>query len=224
MKVLAHRGVTRRHRENTLGAFEEAVREGVDGIETDVRLTADGRLVLHHDRLLPDGRPLAACSLACLERDLAPHAPPTVEAALAAFPDLLWNLEVKAPDALPHLTRLLRAHPSRAHVVLTSFDHAALLEHAAGQGLRLGALLAHRPAPLAGDDVRALLGARLPFDLLVWAFETLDRALVRRLGSAGVRCWVYDPQTEAEHESLRDAGLEAVITDHPERARGLGGA
>jgi glycerophosphoryl diester phosphodiesterase len=216
--VLAHRGLRRRHPENTLGAFEDAVAQGVDGIETDVRLTSDGRLVLHHDRILPDGRPLAELTLAELERARAPLAPPTVEEALAAFPDLLWNLEVKAAAALPPLLALLRGHRSRSRVVLSSFDHAALHEHAAGQGLRLGALVAHRPATPDAGDAQGRSGVPSSFDLVVWAFETLDPALVARLGAGGTRSWVYDPQTAAEHASLARLGLEAVITDHPARA------
>jgi glycerophosphoryl diester phosphodiesterase len=36
----------------------------VDGIETDVRLSAEGRAVLFHDRLAPSGRPVAELSVA----------------------------------------------------------------------------------------------------------------------------------------------------------------
>ncbi len=224
MKILAHRGVTSRHPENTLGAFEDAVRQGVDGIETDVRLTADGALVLYHDRILPDGRPLAARTLAELRRTLAPLDPPTVEEALAAFPGLLWNLEVKTAAAFPPIMQLLRGHRSRPHVVLTSFDHAALLEHAAGHGLRLGALIAHRPGVPAIDAMQGVTGPPWQFDVVVWAFETLDPSHVACLGGngeGGAASWVYGPETAEEHASLAGVGLEAVITDHPDRARCL---
>ncbi len=49
VKVISHRGEHLRHPENTLPAFEEAVRVGADYIEVDVRTTADGKLVLMHD-------------------------------------------------------------------------------------------------------------------------------------------------------------------------------
>lgn len=47
--VFAHRGDSTSYPEHTLPAFEEAIRRGVDGIECDVRLTADGMAVLWHD-------------------------------------------------------------------------------------------------------------------------------------------------------------------------------
>ena len=50
--VAAHRGWRSKYPENTLAAFRAALELGVDQIETDVRVTADGELVLIHD--LPD--------------------------------------------------------------------------------------------------------------------------------------------------------------------------
>lgn len=48
-KIIAHRGVSLGIPENTIPAFREAVRLGLDGVETDVQLTRDGRSVLHHN-------------------------------------------------------------------------------------------------------------------------------------------------------------------------------
>ena len=52
--TIAHRGGADLWPENTLEAFEKAIALGVDGIEFDVQLSADGHLVIHHDgRLKP---------------------------------------------------------------------------------------------------------------------------------------------------------------------------
>lgn len=48
-KVIAHRGFSAKYPENTLIAFEKAIEAGCDGIELDVRLTADGDIVIAHD-------------------------------------------------------------------------------------------------------------------------------------------------------------------------------
>ena len=48
--ILAHRGASADAPENTLAAFREAARQGADGIEFDVRLSADGCPVVIHDR------------------------------------------------------------------------------------------------------------------------------------------------------------------------------
>ncbi len=47
--AIAHKGEHLHHPENTLPAFQEAIRLGADFIEVDVRTTADGKLVLSHD-------------------------------------------------------------------------------------------------------------------------------------------------------------------------------
>ncbi len=50
--VIAHRGSSAAVAEHTLGAYRRAIAEGVDGLECDVRLTADAELVCLHDRTL----------------------------------------------------------------------------------------------------------------------------------------------------------------------------
>ncbi|MBS1855733.1 MAG: glycerophosphodiester phosphodiesterase family protein [Acidobacteria bacterium] len=47
--AIAHRGEHLQHPENTIPAFEEAIRAGADFIEVDLRTTSDGKLVLSHD-------------------------------------------------------------------------------------------------------------------------------------------------------------------------------
>lgn len=47
--IVAHRGGAANRVENTLGAFQEGIDQGADGIETDIRLTKDGQLVCMHD-------------------------------------------------------------------------------------------------------------------------------------------------------------------------------
>jgi glycerophosphoryl diester phosphodiesterase len=49
-QVVAHRGASFENAEHTLWAYLEAIREGADALEADVRLTADGHLVCVHDR------------------------------------------------------------------------------------------------------------------------------------------------------------------------------
>jgi glycerophosphoryl diester phosphodiesterase len=50
--VIAHRGASDRIPEHTLAAYVQAIDDGADGLEADVRLTADGHLVCVHDRTI----------------------------------------------------------------------------------------------------------------------------------------------------------------------------
>ena len=52
MKVYAHRGSNRIALENSWSAFRQAIDEGVDGIELDLQVTADGHFVVMHDSSL----------------------------------------------------------------------------------------------------------------------------------------------------------------------------
>src|SRR3954471_19199034 len=78
---IAHRGMPRLARENTLPSFELAMDAGADGLELDVHTTADGVVVVHHDPDLGGGGRIDAMTLAELRRhEAAPGVPiPTLE-------------------------------------------------------------------------------------------------------------------------------------------------
>lgn len=94
--IIAHRGASRAEPENTLAAFRRAVEMGADGVELDVRRTADDRLVVHHDPHLPDGRTIRSTRRA----DLPAHVPELAE-ALDACTGLFVNIEIKNDPAEP---------------------------------------------------------------------------------------------------------------------------
>ena len=48
-EIWAHRGASAHRAENTMEAFELAVQQGADGLELDVHLSADGRVIVTHD-------------------------------------------------------------------------------------------------------------------------------------------------------------------------------
>ena len=54
-RVIAHRGNPHFCHQNTMAGFARAVADGADGIELDLRLTADRHWVVHHDPDLPAG-------------------------------------------------------------------------------------------------------------------------------------------------------------------------
>lgn len=108
--VAAHRGERHTTPENTLTAFQKAIGLGVDMIETDVRMTKDGELVIMHDADVArttDGAGLVAdMTLAEFKAlnaadgypEFAPEAPPTLRETLAlcaGAPGLLMDFELK---------------------------------------------------------------------------------------------------------------------------------
>jgi glycerophosphoryl diester phosphodiesterase len=87
--VYAHRGAHLNTRENTLDAFREARALGVAGVELDVRRTADGALVVHHD---------PAAELMVIAHTNARDLPgfiPHLDESLAELRGLRVNVEIK---------------------------------------------------------------------------------------------------------------------------------
>jgi len=135
--VIAHRGASGTLAEHTLAAYRLAIEEGADGLECDVRLTADGQLVCVHDRTVDrtsNGR--GAVSALTLEQ-------------LSAFDFGSWKSEGSGPD-----------HGS----VLTL---ERLLELATGCGRRLElAIETKHPIRQGGRLERALIELLHRFDLV----------------------------------------------------------
>ena len=91
MLVIGHRGASRAYQDNTLAAFQGAIDQRADGIELDVRRTADGALALSHDDTLADGRVLVETHHADLPSEI-----PVLAAALdVCRPLSLVNIEIK---------------------------------------------------------------------------------------------------------------------------------
>jgi glycerophosphoryl diester phosphodiesterase len=185
----------------------------VDGIESDLRLDADGDLVLVHDRVLPDGRAVASLSRRKLA-DALGRPVATAREAIDAFPSLLWDFEVKSRDVLPPLLALLAGRPPGTRVLVTSFHHDLIERLGPIPGIRRGVLVAHRPFRVAGDPLGWWPRSGGP-DAIVWAYETLDDEAVRAAAARGVQSLAYGPLTREEHERCRALGLEGVVTDHP---------
>jgi glycerophosphoryl diester phosphodiesterase len=132
MLLLAHRGDHRRAPENTLAAFAAALAiPGVDGLELDVRASADGVAVVIHDASLTrvQGRRIRASRLTAV--GLAAHGVPTLAAVLATCPaDAFLDIELKEDLGEVALAPLReargRSDGSVADVVISSFDRVAL--------------------------------------------------------------------------------------------------
>ncbi len=91
MLVIAHRGASAEFAENTLDAFSGAVAQGADGVELDVRRTADGHLAISHDDVLPDGTVLVETAFA----DLPASVTDLARALEACAPLSVVNVEIK---------------------------------------------------------------------------------------------------------------------------------
>lgn len=209
MLVVGHRGGRGDGwpRENTLAAFQQARGEGARAIELDVRTCGSGEVVVLHD---PTRASLA--ELRALE------VPTLAEAvAWASENDVAVNVELKhdVPNRLVLVERVRRVlRPTRADVLLSSFDPALLAAVAV-------ALPATRRALLTSRGQRWHLPSAFatpPYVHAVHLERTETRpAAIARYRRRGLRVGVWTVNDPREAVDLAALGVETLITDAPGR-------
>ncbi|MGM7665903.1 glycerophosphodiester phosphodiesterase family protein [Microbacterium sp. A93] len=239
-RVLAHRGLTPAVGgdsavwENTAGAFAAAHACGVEYVETDCRVTADGDVVLFHDetlsRLLDDDRAVSSVRSAELAELLAPHGGLlTVAEMLDMFPETRFNIDVKTDDAVSPLGAIIAPHSHR--VLLTSFSDARRARTVEAV-MAAGAVL--RPATSAGQSstawVRMLTALRLSPARALRGIDALQipeqygrlKVLTPRLLQAAhhhkVEVHVWTVNETDDMRRLIALGVDGIVTDRADIA------
>jgi len=235
--LLAHRGARKLAPENTLAALRRAAELGAPWVEFDVKLSADGELLLMHDDLLDrttnGSGPVAAMrwkDLAKLDagswfgRKFAGEKVPTFMAAVTLLGKLKLgaNIEIKpCPGREEETGRAVALAASRiwpAHLprpVLSSFAVESLAAaRAAAPDLLRGLLVETVP-----DDWKQRLGALQCVSLHVEE-SRLTAPLARSIKAAGVPLLAYTVNDPARARTLRDWGVDALVTDDVEALRG----
>jgi glycerophosphoryl diester phosphodiesterase len=214
MLILSHRGCHDQAPENTLAAFAAAIALGVDGIETDIRLSRDQVPILFHDRFTPDGRDVADVSQAELSTMMG-YGIPTLEEALQlplhGLPNFLWNLELKTPAALNPTLEILSRYSTSRKILMTSFWHPLVLSIRQRLDVDCGVLIAHHP--LESQTRPSWLPEHPAITTIVYAYEMVDPVLIRQSEAWGLRTFVYGAQTPQEHQRLIEWQVDGIITD-----------
>jgi glycerophosphoryl diester phosphodiesterase len=240
--IYAHRGASFEEPENTVEAFRLALALGADALETDAHMTRDGRVVLSHD---PTGMRMAGVPRAIRDVTLAEvrtwdagarfvprgkgaaplagrrYRMPTLDEALEAFPDTVFNVDAKqeAPDMIPALLRTIRAAGATSRVRVASFSSRNLrrvrargYEGQTGLGPRevMRAVLAPSwLARVAGHAAQVPTRAR--------GVTFASPRVIDRLHALGLRVdfWTIDDPEEARR--LFAMGADGIMTDDPRR-------
>jgi glycerophosphoryl diester phosphodiesterase len=214
--VFAHRGCTEGFVENTLEAFAEAKRLGADGVELDVRLTADGALAIHHDPSIDGLGPVAGLTVG----ELPAHVPLLAD-ALAVCEGMVVNVEIKNDPGQPGhdpgetVAAVTAAAIAEAgwtdRVIVSSFQASTLRAVQAADGrLPLGVLW-----PFLTDIEAGLAQAVAEGWSAVHPFVTEARPeLVEQAQGAGLAVNVWTVNGRDDLSALVKLGVDAVITDH----------
>lgn len=149
---IAHRGLALDGAENTLRAFEEALRAGADMLETDTRATRDGLALAVHDEDLQRiaGDPRRIHELSAHEAGavrLAGEAPlAMLEDVLGTFRDVPVNIDIKAPSAIGPAVAAISRTRSAERVCVAGFDGAVVRKTIATLHAATGVTAVHSPS------------------------------------------------------------------------------
>jgi glycerophosphoryl diester phosphodiesterase len=237
--LMAHRGASSHAPENTMAAFDLAVRLGAPVLELDVRASRDGELVVMHDATLErttDGtgsvrehtwEEIAALDAGhhfernglTLFRDRGQRVPRLAD-VLAAFPEVGLNIELKDRGMTRAVLDAVEGHP---HVLLAAHDDDTMAELVAEQpacalGLSfsearatvLGAYRGRVPAKFRGRALQVPpRHSRFAFGLL----PIVTRRVLRGAHDAGVEVhlWTINEVEEAAH--WLKLGVDGLFSD-----------
>jgi glycerophosphoryl diester phosphodiesterase len=238
LKVVAHRGVLDRAPGNSLAAFRDALRLGVDGVELDVRLSRDGAPVVHHNWYLDESVarpvPIHALSAAQLRMETIrddreeisrQHPIPTLEDVLVEFAGRVsLEIELKSPE--PELPAAVASalEPFRGSwptFELTSVSTSLLAAvRELCPGIRTALLLGPTKAYMQLDVVAylAVQSARLAkADAVHLEPNQLSDEVMATIRAAGLDVHVYPVNDGRTLELVTRHGVSEAVTDDPAR-------
>ena len=221
--IYAHRGLHVSERENTVGAFREAVALGVDGVELDVRRSVDGHLIVHHDAII-DGVAISEVAYADL-----PDYVPTFEEALEACRGISVNVEIKnirhasepsydeSGDFARHVLDDLYRFEWATSALISCFDVATCeLIRSVDSSVGVGWLLewsVELPGAMGRAKDSGFTGVH-PY------FQRLDESGVARARELNLELNVWTVNDPGDIEAMRALGVDCIITDDPATAMG----
>jgi len=224
--VLGHRGASAHAGDNTVEALRHAVAHGADGVEIDVRFTADGAVVLSHNPSEPGYGVFAERTFEDLRRRL-PHVP-TLDEGAALLGDLIINVEIKNNPAEPDfdpthrmadvIVAWIEEGTRHERCVVTSFNPDTVARVRQLDERVTTGQIAHRNADLA----RVIPEAAEAGHSYVAAHRRLLRAKAAKTVAFAashdleIVAWTVDKARTLSR--LRKAGVAAVITNDPRAA------
>ncbi|KQX60867.1 glycerophosphodiester phosphodiesterase [Streptomyces sp. Root1310] len=227
----AHRGGAADGLENTTAQFRRAVEAGYRYVETDVHATRDGRLVAFHDATL-DRMTDGAGRIADLPWSDVRHARvagrepvPLFEELLETFPEVRWNVDLKAEPALHPLLNLIARTGAWDRVCVGSFSEARVVRAQRLAGPRLATSYGTRgvlnlrlrswglPAALR----RSAVAAQVPESQS--GIQVVDRRFLRTAHARGLQVHVWTINDPDRMHRLLDLGVDGIMTDHIDTLR-----
>lgn len=215
MIVCAHRGAPAELPENTLASFRLAAAQGAGELELDLRLSADGRLVVMHDatvdRTTSGTGEVAALTLDELRTlDAGGEPVPSFEEVLDGT-DVRLQVEIKAAAAIGPLADLLATRPDELERISPCCFHQEVVAELVARfpSAPVGLISSTGSAELV-DRAVELGASRVLFG---WAGTTKE--LVAEAQGRGLEVSVWPVDTAEQLQDAAVLGVDGFTTDHP---------
>lgn len=243
--AIAHRGGRGLWPENTLFAFQKAAALGADVVELDLRATADGTIVVIHDRTVDrttngSGR-VSEMTLAQLREldagyrfeDAAGEFPfrgqgiavPAFDEVLTKLGTVRLNVEMKdfTPDLAVKLCRLIEEREAAERVLVASFSHDAMAAFrracpsVASSATLRESIVFYQLARMRLANLYRGPAAALQLTESLGQRKVLDARLIETAGAFNIHVQVWTVNEEADMKRLLDMGVQGILTDYPDR-------
>jgi glycerophosphoryl diester phosphodiesterase len=223
--AFAHRGGASEAPENTMPAFEHAVRLGYRYVETDVHLTADGVLLAFHDDVL-DRVTDRSGTIAELPWSVVREAKvdgrepiPRFKELLGTWPELRVNIDPKHDGAVDALIDVLRRAGATDRVCVGAFSDARIArvrDALPGVCTSLGPIGALQLGQAAqGEAVPELPDPCAQLPTHFGESEVVTAPLLAAAHERGMQVHVWTIDDRNEMERLLDLGVDGIMTDRP---------
>ncbi len=207
--ILGHRGAADIP-ENTIPSFERAMEQGADGLELDVRQTADGKLVVVHPSVV--GKHAVNASTYDQVRKLPKgYEVPLLEEVLEKFAKRAYlDIELKGGGFEEEVVRLIRKYSQPAQTLVSAFDPPTLTKvHELAPELQLGFIYNRTQDEESRHNC--------PVDVVIPQFKLASRELIAEVHSEELKVIPWTVNEEKEMDRLLELGVDGLITDHPEK-------
>ncbi|APU15000.1 glycerophosphoryl diester phosphodiesterase [Actinoalloteichus sp. GBA129-24] len=219
--------------ENSASALARAWAEGFAYLETDVRATADGVVVVQHDatlgRTTDSAGVVATLPWAAVRRARIGGREPVsrLEEVLEALPAARFNIDVKSDQAVGPVLRVVERMSAWSRVCLASFEERRLRVLRRVGGPRLMTSLGRGSARLLWASSRLgrwgdglpVAGRLAQVPLHRGSLRVVDERLVGAVRRRGLEVHVWTVDDPARMRELLDLGVDGLVTDRPDLLR-----
>ena len=216
--AFAHRGARAYVRENTLEAFQLALRLGATGLESDVWITKDGVPVLDHDGVVQD-RILKKPISNYLREDLPEHIPTLRDLLLLAPQGVPISLDVKDDDCFEALISEVRAvHGEQSPFIYLCHPEINVLEGQRSKSQGISLVSSTRLSKLKkGPEMHAARMRDLGIEVMNMHHRDWNGGLVALFQRFELRCFAWDCQFVRNIQDMAKIGINGIFSDWPDR-------